>query len=50
MISNTHLVGVWVDEFNAMGLGDCLDYVWNKAEVFLHSGEGGKKCVHGLHC
>lgn len=27
--------GVWVDEFEAMGLDDCFERVWSKAEVFL---------------
>lgn len=35
--------GVWVDEFEAMGLGDCMDHVWQRAEVFLDSSESGKK-------
>jgi hypothetical protein len=32
-----------VDEFEAMGLGDCMDHVWQRAEVFLSSEEGGRK-------
>lgn len=27
--------GVWVDEFEAMGLSDCLDTVWPSASVFI---------------
>ncbi|GAQ85842.1 lycopene beta cyclase [Klebsormidium nitens] len=27
--------GVWIDEFEAMGLTDCLDYTWPKARVWL---------------
>ena len=30
--------GVWVDEFEAMGLEDCLEKVWPRAEVFLGLG------------
>ena len=29
--------GVWVDEFEAMGLDDCLEIVWPKAKVHLDS-------------
>ena len=29
--------GVWVDEFTAMGLEDCLHVVWPKAKVWLDS-------------
>ena len=29
--------GVWVDEFDAMGLGDCLEIVWPQAKVHLDS-------------
>ena len=29
--------GVWVDEFEAMGLDDCLEIVWDKAKVHLDS-------------
>jgi hypothetical protein len=32
--------GVWVDEFQAMGLEDCLEVVWPKAKVWLDNGEG----------
>ena len=35
--------GVWVDEFRAMGLEECLECVWPKAKVWLHSGQGGEK-------
>eukprot|EP00271_Cylindrocystis_brebissonii_P008754 TRINITY_DN23241_c0_g1_i1.p1 TRINITY_DN23241_c0_g1~~TRINITY_DN23241_c0_g1_i1.p1 ORF type:complete len:646 (-),score=84.05 TRINITY_DN23241_c0_g1_i1:738-2675(-) len=35
--------GVWVDEFEAMGLGDCLDYVWPQATV--HLDEARKKSL-----
>lgn len=35
--------GVWVDEFEAMGLGDCLEVVWPKAKVFLDSDNLGAK-------
>ena len=34
--------GVWVDEFEAMGLGDCFEKVWSSAEVFLDNQEGPK--------
>jgi len=37
------VAGVWVDEFRAMGLDDCLDHVWERAEVFLDSGPTGCK-------
>lgn len=30
--------GVWVDEFEAMGLEDCLQKVWSKSEVYLENG------------
>ena len=29
--------GVWVDEFEAMGLDDCLEIVWPQAKVHLDS-------------
>ena len=29
--------GVWVDEFEALGLADCLDYVWPRATVYLNT-------------
>lgn len=35
--------GVWVDEFVAMGLEDCLEVVWPKAKVWLTSGTSGEK-------
>lgn len=35
--------GVWVDEFEAMGLGDCLEVIWPKAKVFLDSENLGEK-------
>jgi lycopene beta-cyclase len=35
--------GVWVDEFEAMGLGDCLEVIWPKAKVFLDSDNLGEK-------
>lgn len=35
--------GVWVDEFEAMGLGDCLEVVWPKAKVWLDSENLGEK-------
>jgi len=35
--------GVWVDEFEAMGLGDCLEVIWPKAKVFLDSADLGAK-------
>ncbi|CAL5227513.1 g10498 [Coccomyxa viridis] len=35
--------GVWVDEFAAMGLDDCLDHIWDRAEVFLDSKAEDKK-------
>ena len=31
--------GVWVDEFEALGLADCLDYVWPRATVYLNTNE-----------
>uniref|UniRef100_A0A0E0CH36 lycopene beta-cyclase n=1 Tax=Oryza meridionalis TaxID=40149 RepID=A0A0E0CH36_9ORYZ len=31
--------GVWVDEFDAMGLSHCLDAVWPSATVFTHNDE-----------
>ncbi|CAI7909931.1 unnamed protein product, partial [Closterium sp. NIES-54] len=31
--------GVWVDEFEALDLTDCLDYVWQKAVVYLDDGK-----------
>lgn len=41
--------GVWVDEFAAMGLDDCLDHIWNRAEVFLDNKPADKKCAFGMH-
>lgn len=35
--------GVWVDEFQAMGLMDCLEVVWPKARVYLDSSASGEK-------
>lgn len=35
--------GVWVDEFQAMGLDDCLEVVWPKARVWLDSNNRGAK-------
>jgi lycopene beta-cyclase len=35
--------GVWVDEFEAMGLGDCLEVIWPKATVHLDSNTLGQK-------
>lgn len=35
--------GVWVDEFQAMGLEDCLEVIWPKAKVWLNSGPDGEK-------
>ena len=35
--------GAWVDEFEAMGLQDCLEVVWPKAKVWLDSGRRGEK-------
>ena len=37
--------GVWCDEFEAMGLDDCYDVVWNKAIVHLDSGETGMRTL-----
>ena len=34
--------GVWVDEFEAMGLDDCFQRVWSKSEVFLGNNEPPK--------
>ena len=39
----TNNYGVWKDEFDAMGLEDCLSTVWQQAHVFLDSTVGGKK-------
>jgi lycopene beta-cyclase len=35
--------GVWVDEFDAMGLKDCLEVVWPKAKVWLDNDTKGEK-------
>jgi lycopene beta-cyclase len=35
--------GVWVDEFDAMGLRDCLEVVWPKAKVWLDNDKHGEK-------
>ncbi len=35
--------GVWVDEFEAMGLDDCMEHVWPKAKVFLDSTPSGER-------
>jgi lycopene beta-cyclase len=35
--------GVWCDEFEALGLDDCYDIVWQKAVVYLDSTEKGKR-------
>ena len=34
--------GVWVDEFEAMGLDDCFQKVWSKADVFLDNNKPPK--------
>lgn len=35
--------GVWIDEFKAMGLDDCLDVTWDRALVHLDSQPDGAK-------
>lgn len=35
--------GVWVDEFQAMGLEDCLEVIWPKAKVWLDNDNLGEK-------
>ena len=35
--------GVWVDEFAAMGLEDCLEIVWPQAKVHLASGKENER-------
>jgi lycopene beta-cyclase len=35
--------GVWVDEFQAMGLEDCLEVIWPKAKVWLDNDDLGEK-------
>ena len=37
--------GVWIDEFEALGLEDCLDKTWSEAIVFLDSGEEGERTL-----
>ena len=43
--------GVWADEFEAMGLEDCLEVVWPQAQVHLDSGErfGSRCALRALH-
>lgn len=36
--------GVWVDEFAAMGLDDCLEIIWPQAKVHLDSGKENERC------
>lgn len=31
--------GVWCDEFEAMGLEDCFERVWSKANVWIRDGD-----------
>lgn len=38
--------GVWVDEFQAMGLDDCLHVIWPKAKVWLDSEKLGEKFLN----
>lgn len=35
--------GVWVDEFEAMGLEDCLEVIWPKAKVWLDNNKQGER-------
>lgn len=35
--------GVWVDEFEAMGLQDCLEIIWPKAKVHLDAGKDNER-------
>lgn len=35
--------GVWVDEFQAMGLEDCLEVIWPKAKVWLQNDKPGER-------
>ena len=35
--------GVWLDEFVAMGLQDCLEVIWPKAKVYLDDSSKGQK-------
>lgn len=37
--------GVWVDEFQSMGLDDCFDVVWPSATVFLNSSGEGERTL-----
>ena len=37
--------GVWVDEFAAMGLDDCLEITWPQAKVHLDSGKDDERCT-----
>ena len=36
--------GVWIDEFRAMGLEDCLDHTWDRALVHLDASPEGARC------
>lgn len=38
--------GVWVDEFEAMGLQDCLEIIWPKAKVHLDSGKENERYLY----
>ncbi|KAG2430978.1 hypothetical protein HYH02_013511 [Chlamydomonas schloesseri] len=38
--------GVWLDEFQAMGLEDCLHVIWPKAKVWLNSEADGEKFLN----
>lgn len=40
--------GVWVDEFEAMGLDDCLEIIWSKAKVHLDTTI--ERCNRSLTC
>jgi lycopene beta-cyclase len=35
--------GAWLDEFQAMGLEDCMEVIWPKAKVWLNNGPAGEK-------
>jgi Lycopene cyclase protein len=35
--------GTWVDDFQAMGLEDCLEVIWPKAKVWLDNSATGEK-------
>ena len=37
--------GVWIDEFEALGLEDCIDFTWNEATVFLDSDKESEKTL-----